>query len=498
MMIESGGDTVDRAFGGPHEGATIDQVISILNSLGEKPVHAVRHVAAAASITQSLELTQALLRLNPQDGSAAWLHCLVCELLFAAGRFEESLALAESLLATEPPESVTRSASVARILASAAPACGRTCGDGDGSAAEAAVRADLCFERGRLEEGLRWARSAAARAAEIPSPFWRVKLGLDLVDKLAEAGALAEAAATVEELDDPGNHPSEALALSALEVRALIHDGRWALAPLDLRSAPVSMALTSGERLFAPVLLDLLSIAAVHAGDLASARRLWGEADQQLKCSRSARPAVGHSWAQLLLAEAEYGPDAAHQVLLRLAGPDCNHLAALLARNPGAAAWSVRVARARGDLGLAELAAGTAETVAALNPGLPALAAAARHARSLLIGDSSGLAEAARVQPSSWARSTAAADLAATLSARVLEPVPLRGDPEAWARLSAREREVAALVSRGMTNGQIASRISCSAHTVNFHLRNIFRKLGIASRAEVAGYLPLSTGGSIR
>jgi DNA-binding CsgD family transcriptional regulator len=43
---------------------------------------------------------------------------------------------------------------------------------------------------------------------------------------------------------------------------------------------------------------------------------------------------------------------------------------------------------------------------------------------------------------------------------------------------------------RGLTNRQIASRISCSPHTMNFHLRNIFRKLGIASRIEIARYLP--------
>jgi DNA-binding CsgD family transcriptional regulator len=55
-----------------------------------------------------------------------------------------------------------------------------------------------------------------------------------------------------------------------------------------------------------------------------------------------------------------------------------------------------------------------------------------------------------------------------------------------WAALSEREREVARLVRKGLINRQIASRLGISAHTVNFHLRNIFDKLDLGSRVELA------------
>jgi transcriptional regulator of acetoin/glycerol metabolism/DNA-binding CsgD family transcriptional regulator len=48
------------------------------------------------------------------------------------------------------------------------------------------------------------------------------------------------------------------------------------------------------------------------------------------------------------------------------------------------------------------------------------------------------------------------------------------------------ERSVASLVAEGLTNRQIAERVFISRHTVDFHLRSIFRKVGVASRVELA------------
>ncbi|SDT66663.1 helix-turn-helix transcriptional regulator [Actinoplanes derwentensis] len=58
-----------------------------------------------------------------------------------------------------------------------------------------------------------------------------------------------------------------------------------------------------------------------------------------------------------------------------------------------------------------------------------------------------------------------------------------------WGALSDRELEIAGLVGLALTNRQIASRVSRSPHTVSFHLRQIFRKLGLTSRVELVSLL---------
>jgi predicted ATPase/DNA-binding CsgD family transcriptional regulator len=55
-----------------------------------------------------------------------------------------------------------------------------------------------------------------------------------------------------------------------------------------------------------------------------------------------------------------------------------------------------------------------------------------------------------------------------------------------WELLTAREREVAGLVARGLTNKDIASRLVVSKRTVDAHLEHILGKLGYSSRRQVA------------
>jgi DNA-binding NarL/FixJ family response regulator len=54
------------------------------------------------------------------------------------------------------------------------------------------------------------------------------------------------------------------------------------------------------------------------------------------------------------------------------------------------------------------------------------------------------------------------------------------------ASLSPREVEVLGLVAEGLTNHDIAERLVLSEHTVNRHVANILRKLGLSSRAAAA------------
>ena len=50
--------------------------------------------------------------------------------------------------------------------------------------------------------------------------------------------------------------------------------------------------------------------------------------------------------------------------------------------------------------------------------------------------------------------------------------------------LSAREREILRLVAVGHTSSEIGVRLSISAQTVNSHIKNVYRKLQVRSRAQ--------------
>jgi non-specific serine/threonine protein kinase len=54
--------------------------------------------------------------------------------------------------------------------------------------------------------------------------------------------------------------------------------------------------------------------------------------------------------------------------------------------------------------------------------------------------------------------------------------------------LTAREREVAALVAQGRTNRQIAAKLVVTERTAETHVQNILNKLGFTSRARVAAW----------
>lgn len=61
-----------------------------------------------------------------------------------------------------------------------------------------------------------------------------------------------------------------------------------------------------------------------------------------------------------------------------------------------------------------------------------------------------------------------------------------RRDVATATALTAQERQVAALVRQGMSNRDAAAQLFLSPRTVDFHLRNVFSKLGVTSRAELA------------
>jgi two-component system, NarL family, nitrate/nitrite response regulator NarL len=58
--------------------------------------------------------------------------------------------------------------------------------------------------------------------------------------------------------------------------------------------------------------------------------------------------------------------------------------------------------------------------------------------------------------------------------------------------LTRREREVARLVARGLSNKEVARELGLSSGTVKLHLHRIFQKLGVKGRSSLRGqqFLP--------
>jgi DNA-binding CsgD family transcriptional regulator/tetratricopeptide (TPR) repeat protein len=322
-----------------------------------------------------------------------------------------------------------------------------------------------------------------------------------------------------------------ALGHAAYAASPAIFRGRLRLAEGLLDDAEVeamagmAMADEMGMDAFALVGIAVLTIVAVRRGDTDAAA---GHARAYAARHRAGQGAMfGFAWgcwAMALLADVREGPARAAG-LLRAAYAEPRERRWLLMAEPDAAAWMTRTALTIGDRSAAEAVVGTARGLAQDNPGFATLAAAAAHARGILHRDAAALAAAVASHVGPWSRASAMEDLGVLLADRAgegssvdrldqaledyqrigaerdaarvrarLREVGIRRrhwtqserPVSGWDSLTGTERSVAGLVAQGRTNPQVADQMFISPHTVKFHLRQVFRKLGIASRVELA------------
>jgi DNA-binding CsgD family transcriptional regulator len=185
---------------------------------------------------------------------------------------------------------------------------------------------------------------------------------------------------------------------------------------------------------------------------------------------------------------------------------------------PGSGPWFVRTALLAGHRPRAEAVAAALASLASINGGLRCVNAAVAHARGLLDDDPHRCEEAAGEHVHPWTRAAATEDagmiesrrgtsrassLLETATARYdaigarydgararapLRSLPGRGHRPiltGWHSLTDGERRVALTVAEGLTNAEAGARLFLSRHTVDFHLRHIYRKLEVRSRVQL-------------
>jgi DNA-binding CsgD family transcriptional regulator len=223
--------------------------------------------------------------------------------------------------------------------------------------------------------------------------------------------------------------------------------------------------------------------------------------------------------------EAEGNPEEALEILT-VACQEPTRLHRMLLEDPTVAPWWIRVALSTGNRALAGEVVVTIEHLARSNGELLGLKSSAIHARGLFEEDLLALQTAARGHIHVWARASAAEDVgrlatssdhavarsffaqaragyqragAARDVTRVLRAIrrinqhskrgPGSRPVSGWASLTDAERRVARTVAEGGTNMEAAAILHLSRHTVDFHLRHIFRKLNVESRVELAWWV---------
>jgi DNA-binding CsgD family transcriptional regulator len=393
----------------------------------------------------------------------------------------------------------------------------------DGPQSDAALAAALAtlgavaWHEGRIADAIGLVRAGVGRADRGTQSDLRAYSRLLLAVMLISVGEFEAASNAIRESSATGGKSDEdrGLVSSSIE-RARLH---LVMGQLDDAVAGLESA-AAGTAGLEPQAHLICAAAALLRGDLR-------DAAQHTNGSRVDRryTMVGsgtYTWIEARLADAQCGPVRAVE-LLEDVYDDLPQHRDLLIEVPSAAAWLVRTALSVGDRARAAKVSFYADLLASDNASYPSVVAAAEHARGVLGRDPAALARAADGYREPWARASAAEDAgvvhmensdidAATqafaIAVREYEQAGATRDfgrvrtrvralpsrhrrrgsrPQVgWTSLTDTERRVALKVAEGLTNPQVGACLFLSRHTIDFHLRQIFRKLSIHSRVELA------------
>ncbi|WP_218578675.1 LuxR C-terminal-related transcriptional regulator [Phytohabitans houttuyneae] len=371
----------------------------------------------------------------------------------------------------------------------------RGTGSGDIAALMAlTTRSNLLWRAGELAEGLRLGE-AAVHYSESVDPVWRLHFQLALAGKLANLREFDRAESLINDAEGALqvlSMPVWTAAAAAMRSRVYLQSGRIGDARREAMLATTAVD-PDAVPMLRPLAYSVLSNASFYMGDLPAAveylRRAQGDVASQVVLD-----SVQYAWTELLIAVKRDGLPAAAELLSgkhrRLPAQR-----SLYIEVPSAAAFLVVLARDLGDSHLERTVLATVDQLASDNPGVSVIGLTAMHAHALANRAPAALALIIVQSPDPISVALATEELAKLYAAR--DSVEGRqnatpyseevGSPLAacWSTLSDMERRIAYLVSVGLTNRQIAKQVHLSQHTVNYHLRKVYKKLGISTRVEL-------------
>ncbi|WP_225801850.1 LuxR C-terminal-related transcriptional regulator [Streptomyces sp. NK15101] len=360
-----------------------------------------------------------------------------------------------------------------------------------------ATLSNVCWRAGELSEGLSLGRTAVRYGGDV-DPVWRLHFQLALAGKLANLREFKEAELLIDEADAGlrGRFaPVWTAAPATMRARISLQSGRLGEA---LRQAEAATAASGREAvpMLRPLASSVLGTIALYLGDLPGAIGHVRQMHADLANGQAVLESAQYAWTEVLVTAKQDGPRAAAELLSERYG----HLPtrrSLYIEDPSAAAFLIRLARDVGDEDLKHGVLDTVDGLMADNPDVSIVGLTAMHAHALADGDPAALAHIIVESPDPVSVAMATEELAKMYAAEAparwrqsISPSSADGvslqNASCWARLSEMERRISYLVSVGLTNRQIARRVHLSAHTVNYHLRKIYRKMGINTRVELA------------